>query len=364
VKKEIMEEAHRTKFAMHPGGTKMYHDVKRTYYWKKMKYDIATFVAKCLTCQRVKIEHQRPAGELQPLPIPEWKWEHITMDFLMALPRTQRGYNAVWIVIDRLTKSAHFLAMKDTDSLETLAKLYVKKIVRLHGVPISIVSDRDARFTSRFWTSLQKALGTRLDMSTAFHPQTDGQSERTVQILTDMLRACALDFKGSWDEHLALAEFAYNNSYQASIRMAPYEALYGRPCRSPMCWTEAGDAMLLGPQLVEETTNKIRIIKQHLTTAQSRQKSYADRRRRPLEFEVGDYVFLRVKADRGIVRFGKKGKLAPRYIGPFEILERIGNVSYRIALPPSLERVHDVFHVSMLRKYVPDDCHVIPMEKP
>ena len=225
----------------------MYHDVKRNYYWQGMKADVAKIVSKCLTCQRVKIEHQRPSGELQPLPIPVWKWENITMDFLMALPRTQRGFNSVWIIVDRLTKSAHFLPMKDTDTLEHLAKLYVQEIIRLHGVPVSIVSDRDPRFTSKFWKSLQKEMGTKLEMSTAFHPQTDGQSERTVQILTDMLRACAFDFKGSWDEHLPLAEFAYNNSYQASIKMAPYEALYGRPCRSPMCWAEAGETLILGP---------------------------------------------------------------------------------------------------------------------
>ena len=340
----------------------MYHDVKRTYRWNNMKREIATYVSKCLTCQKVKIEHQRPAGELQPLPIPEWKWENITMDFLMGLPTTRKGHNAVWIVVDRLTKSSHFLPMKESDTVETLARLYVREIVRLHGVPISIVSDRDARFTSKFWQALQRALGTKLEMSTAFHPQTDGQSERVVQIVEDMLRACILDFQGSWDVHLPLCEFAYNNSYQASIRMAPYEALYGRPCRSPMCWVEAGETALLGPQLVEETTEKIRIIKDHLKTAQSRQKSYADRRRRPLEFEVGDLVFLKVKAHHGFVRFGCRGKLAPRYIGPFEILKRVGSVSYQLSLPPSMERVHDVFHVSLLRKYLHDPSHVIPVD--
>ena len=253
--------------------------------------------------------------------------------------------------------------MKESDTVDTLAKLYVREIIRLHGVPISIVSDRDARFTSKFWQALQRALGTKLDMSTAFHPQTDGQSERTVQIVEDMLRSCILDFQGAWDDHLPLCEFAYNNSYQASIKMAPYEALYGRPCRSPMCWVETGEAALLGPQIVEETTEKIRIIRDHLKTAQSRQKSYADKRRRPLEFEVGDFVFLKVKAHRGFIRFGSKGKLAPRYIGPFEITERIGNVSYRLALPPSMERVHNVFHVSLLRKYLHDPSHVIPVEE-
>ena len=154
-------------------------------------------------------------------------------------------------------------------------------------------------------------------MSTAFHPQTDGQSERTIQVLEDMLRACVLNHKGSWEEHLPLVEFAYNNSYQASIQMAPYEALYGRPCRSPLCWTEVGESSITGPDLIRDTSEKVSLIRQRLLTAQSRQKSYVDVRRRPLEFEVGDHVFLKVMPKRGVVRFGKRGKLSPRFIGPW-----------------------------------------------
>ena len=202
-------------------------------------------------------------------------------------------------------------------------------------------------------------MGTRLIFSTAFHPETDGQSERVIQILEDMLRASILDFGGSWEDHIPLIEFAYNNSYQSSIEMAPYEALYGRPCRSPLCWAEVGEAPLLGPELVRETTEKVSLIRQRLFTAQSRQKSYADQRRRPLTFEVGDHVFLKVMPRRGLMRFGKKGKLSPRFIGPFEILEKVGAVAYRLALPPQLERVHNVFHVSMLRKYEQDPSHVV-----
>ena len=174
-----------------------------------------------------------------------------------------------------------------------------------------------------------------------------------------MLRACALDFRGSWEDHLPLVEFAYNNSYQASIEMAPFEALYGRPCRSPVCWTDVGETVALGPDIVRETTEKIKVIRQRLLTAQSRQKSYADRRRRPLTFEVGDHVFLKVSPRRGLMRFGRSGKLAPRFIGPFEILDRVGEVAYRLALPPQLSSVHNTFHVSMLRKYEPDPSHVL-----
>ena len=162
------------------------------------------------------------------------------MDFVVGLPKSPKGNDAVWVVVDRLTKSAHFIPVKTTDSVEKLCNTYINQIVRLHGVPISIISDRDPRFISRYWSGLQKALGTQLSLSTAFHPETDGQSERTIQVLEDMLRACVLDFGGSWETHLSLAEFAYNNSYHSSIGMAPYEALYGRPCRSPLCWAEVG----------------------------------------------------------------------------------------------------------------------------
>ena len=192
-------------------------------------------------------------------------------------------------------------------------------------------------------------MGTQLTMCTVFHLQKDGQLGGTIQILEDMLRACVLDLKGSWEEHLPLVEFAYKNSYHASIQMAPYEALYRRPCRSPICWTEVGESSIIDPDLIRDTSEKVGLIQKHLLTAQSLQKSYADRRCRPLEFEVGDHIFLKVMPKRGVIRFGKRGKLAPRYIGPFEILERVGTVSYQLALPPSLSGVHEVFHVSMLR---------------
>ncbi|KAL0549259.1 hypothetical protein IC582_013740 [Cucumis melo] len=362
VKTELLSEAHSSPFSMHPGSTKMYHDLKRVYWWRNMKREVAEFVNKCLVCQQVKAPRQKPAGLLQPLSIPEWKWENVSMDFITGLPRTLRGFTVIWVVVDRLTKSAHFVPGKSTYTASKWAQLYMSEIVRLHGVPVSIVSDRDARFTSKFWKGLQTAMGTRLDFSTAFHPQTDGQTERLNQVLEDMLRACALEFPGSWDSHLHLMEFAYNNSYQATIGMAPFEALYGKCCRSPVCWDEVGEQRLMGPELVQSTNEAIQKIRSRMHTAQSRQKSYADVRRKDLEFEVGDKVFLKVAPMRGVLRFEKRGKLSPRFVGPFEILERIGPVAYRLALPPSLSTVHDVFHVSMLRKYVPDPSHVVDYE--
>ncbi|KAK2374394.1 hypothetical protein QL285_075360 [Trifolium repens] len=363
LKRLILEEAHKSGFSIHPGSTKMYHDLKENYWWPNMKAEIAEFVSRCIVCQQVKIEHQKPGGLLQPLDIPEWKWEHITMDFVGGLPRNQRGQDSIWVIVDRLTKSAHFIPVKSTYKAPQYAAIFMEQIVRLHGVPLSIVSDRDPIFTSRFWKAFQNAMGTRLKMSTSHHPQTDGQSERTIQTLEDMLRACVLEDGGSWSNHLHLIEFAYNNSYHASIGMAPYEALYGRKCRTPLCWTEVGDRSFLGPDIVQETTLKIKSIRDKLKVAQSRQKSYADKRRRFLEFQEGDHVFLRVTPKLGLRGVFKTKKLCPRFIGPYQILRRVGPVAYQLALPPSMSGLHDVFHVSQLRKYIPDPYQPVELEQ-
>ncbi|GJW54995.1 reverse transcriptase domain-containing protein [Tanacetum coccineum] len=294
--------------------------------------DEAHKTSKCLTCAKVKAEHQRPSCLLQQPEIPEWKWEKIAMDFIIKLPRSNSGHDAICVIVDRLTKSAHFLAIREDYSMEKLARLYINEIVARHGVPTSIISDRDGRFTSRFWQTMQKALGTRLDMSTAYHLQTDGQSERTIQTLEDMLRACAINFGGSWNIHLPLAEFSYNNSYHLSIRCALFEALFGRKCRSPVLWADIGDSGLIGPELVQETTDKVVVIRDRLKAARD-------------------------------LRFGKKGKLAPRFVGPFEILERIGPVAYRLRLPEELSSVHDTFHVSNLKKCLADANLHVPLDE-
>ncbi|GJW53714.1 putative reverse transcriptase domain-containing protein [Tanacetum coccineum] len=273
----VMHESHKSKYSIHPGLDKMYQDLKLLYWWPNMKADIATYVSKCLTCAKVKAEHQKSSGLLQQPDILVWKRERITMDFDSGLPRTPSG-------------------------------------------------------------SLQEALGTNLDMSTAYRPQTNGQSERIIQTLKDMLRACVIDFGSSWDSHLPLVEFSYNNSYHASIKAAPYEALYGRKYRSPVCWSEVGDSQLTGPELIRDMTEKIVQIKSRLLTACSRQKSYADKRLKSLEFEVGDMVLLK-------------------------ILARVGPVAYTLELPKELKGIHSTFHVSNLKKCLAEGDVVIPMEE-
>ncbi|GKC46505.1 putative reverse transcriptase domain-containing protein [Tanacetum coccineum] len=224
--------------------------------------------------------------------------------------------------------------MREDYKMDRLARIYLNEIVARHGVLISIIFDRDSRFTSRFWKTMQEALGTKLDISTTYHPQTDGQSERTIQTLKDMLRACVLDSRGSWDVHLLLVEFSYNNSFYSSMRCAPFETLYGRKCHSPMMWAEVGEGQLIGPELVQETTEKITQIKDRLKAARDR-----------------------------VVCFGKKGKLAPRFVGPFEITERIGPVAYRLRLPEELNGVYDTFHVSKLKKCLVDPMLQVPLDE-
>ncbi|GKD18624.1 putative reverse transcriptase domain-containing protein [Tanacetum coccineum] len=257
----------------------------------------------------------------------------ISMDFITKLPKSSQGFDTIWVIVDRLTKSGHFLLIRENDLLDKLARLYLNRIVARHRIPASIIYDRDGRFTSNFWKSFQKALGTDISMITAYHPETDGQSERTIQTLEDMLRVCVIDFGKGWVKHLPLAEFSYNNSYHASIKATPYEALYCQKCRSPVCWAEVGETQLTGPELIQETTEKIILIKQRMQATQDRKKSYTDWKCKPIEFEVGDRVMLKVSPWKGVVRFGKWGKLNPRYVGPFKVLAKVRKVTYRLELP-------------------------------
>nr|GEW33621.1 putative reverse transcriptase domain-containing protein [Tanacetum cinerariifolium] len=316
----IMDESYKSRYSVHPAAGKICYDLRDRYWW--------------------------PA-----------------IDFVTNFPRTSSEHDTIWVIMDRLTKSAYFLHMSEDYKMDRLARLYLNEIVTRHGVPILIISDHDSRFTSRFWQSMQEALGTRLDMSMAYHHQTDCQSERTIQTLEYMLRACVLDFGGSWDVRLLLVDFSYNNSYHSSVRCTPFEALCGRKCRLPITWAEIGEGHLVGPELVQETTEKISQIKDRLKAMRDRQKSYADKRRKPLEFSIGDYVLLNVSPWKVVVRFGKKGKLAPRFVEPFKIDENVGPMAYRLDLPEELNGVHDTFHVSNLIKCLADPTLQVPLNE-
>nr|GFA79981.1 putative reverse transcriptase domain-containing protein [Tanacetum cinerariifolium] len=266
------------------------------YWWPGMKRDIATYVSKFLTCSKVKAEHPRPLGLLQQPEIPELKWDKITMDFITKLPKTKSGHDTIWVIVDRLTKSTYFLAMREDYSTVRLEKLYIDDIVTRHGVLVLIIADQDGWFTLRFWQTLQKALRTQLDM----------------------------DFSGNWDVYLPLAEFSNNNSYHSSIRCAPFKALYVRKCRFPVLWVEIRESSLIGPELVQEMTDKVVLIKEKLKA---------------------------------------KGKLASKYVGPFEILKRIGPVAYRLRLPKELSEVHNTFHVLNLKKCLVDANLHVPLDE-
>ncbi|WVZ69530.1 hypothetical protein U9M48_018303 [Paspalum notatum var. saurae] len=335
IKKLILSEAHDTAYSIHPGSTKMYHDLKERFWWYGMKRAVAEYVAVCDTCQRVKAEHQRPAGLLQPLKIPEWKWEEISMDFIVGLPRTQKGYNSIWVVVDRLTKVAHFIPGA------RLVELYISRIVCLHGVPKRIISDRGSQFTSRFWEQLHDSLDSKLRISPTDR-WSDGKNKSDSR---GHVEGVSIQYGTSWDKSLPYAEFSYNNSYQASLKKSPFEALYSRRCRTPLFWNQTGEKQMFGPDLIRDAEQQIK-----MRVAQSRQKSYADLRRRDLTFKVDDFVYLKVSPMRGIWRFNMKGKLAPRYIGPFKIVERKDEMAYKLELPSNLSGIHNVFHVSQLKK--------------
>ncbi|GJV41520.1 putative reverse transcriptase domain-containing protein [Tanacetum coccineum] len=256
--------------------------------------------------------------------------DNITMDFVTKLPKSSQGYDTIWVIVERLTSL-----------MDKFARMYLKEVVTRHEIPLSIIFDGDPRFASNFWRSLQNALGTSLDMSTAYHPQTDGQSERTIQTLEDMLRAYAIDFGKGRVNHFPLVEFSYNNSYHASIKAAPFEALYSRKCRSLSSHKRKIRTDAVCGSRWRSSTTCPEIVQEKTLIRRSNQ--------------VGDKVMLKVSPWKGVIRFGKRGKFNPRYIGPFKMLEKVGSVAYKLELPQELSRVHNTFHVSNLKKCYADE---------
>ncbi|WVZ57272.1 hypothetical protein U9M48_007677 [Paspalum notatum var. saurae] len=336
----ILGEAHDSAYSIHPGGTKMYHDLKTRFWWYGMKRDVAEYVALCDTMSKGQSRASTTRGAAPQYRNGNGRKSSIVCRRLLTLFRSRKGTR-----------------------VGMLAKLFMARIICLHGVPKRILSIGAHNSPPDFWKKLHEAMGTKLDFSSAYHPQTDGQTERVNQILEDMLRACALSNKKSWDKSLPYAEFSYNNSYQASLKRAPFEVLYGRRCRTPLLWYQVGEKVVFGPDMVKEAERQVQEIRNNLKVAQSRQKSYADHRRRELTFEIGDHVYLKVSPIRGLRRFKIKGKLAPRYIGPFRIVDRKGAVAYQLELPAQLSGVHDVFHVSQLKKCLRVPEEQIPLEE-
>jgi hypothetical protein len=364
LRKKIFDEAHTSKLSIHLGSTKMYHDLKTQFWWTHLKCETTCYMAECDMCRRVKADHMTPAGLLQPLSILACKWEDISMDFIVGLPLTGHKFNSIWVIIDQLTKSAHFFPAHTFYRAERYTELYISRIMCLHGVPKTIISDWGPQFIARFWEQLNDSLGTHLIHNSAYHPQTDGQTKRVNQILEDMLRDYVLNYPDKWDKCLPLAEFSYNNSYQESLRMAPFEALYGHRCRTPVNCIKPVERMIFGHDLITEAEDIVHRIQSNLKVVMAWQESYANKWRRSLEFKAGDRVYLCVSPTWGVKRFGIKGKLAPHYIGPFLILARLRNVAYCLELPPALVGVHNVFHVSQLKKCLKPPVDVIVDDVP
>jgi Integrase zinc binding domain/Integrase core domain/Chromo (CHRromatin Organisation MOdifier) domain len=346
---ECFESVHVHPYCGHYGQARTLKKAEQLYYWPNMARDIISWIEVCDSCQRVKVERKRPAGHLQPLPIPGRRWESVSMDFITDLPVTARGHDAIWVVVDRLSKMVHVEAITKTITTQETARLYRDRVFRYHGVPKDIVSDRDPRFTSNFWRELMRLLGVNTSMSTAYHPQTDGQTERANAVLEDTLRHFVGPYQTDWDDHLAMAEFAMNAAYNHSVRNTPFMLNFGQ---------HPDDATSLSLRSINQAVNKfvgqwheqIAEAKRCLAAAQDRMKAAADKRMRPVPaFKPGDLVLLSIKYFR--LCSGLCKKLAPRFMGPFRIVKAtLSGLAYRVELPNNVH-IHPVFHVSALKPF-------------
>lgn len=353
IKQLILYELHDSPLAGHLGTAKTLEAITHRFYWPRMHAEIRKYVSSCPACQSNKASTQAPAGLLQPLPIPDRPWQQVTLDFITQLPRTARGHDAIVVFVDKLTKLQHFSATTTDVDAPTAAELFFDKVVRLHGVPESIVSDRDPRFTSSFWQALWQRFGTKLHMSTAFHPQTDGQTERANRTLEEMLRAYVNFQQDDWDLRLTAAEIAVNSTVNASTGYSPFYLNTGLEFRHPLdlALPPANDSSnAAATDRLAQLRNDLTIAKQNLLKAQERQAHYADQHRRELKLKVGDKVWLSTE-NIALKQLTQTKKLLPKYIGPYSIIEAINDTAFKLALPASM-RIHPVFHVSKLKPHV------------
>jgi hypothetical protein len=358
LKLQVLAECHDTPYAGHVGRTKTFHNVRKNFWWPGMARDVRRFVASCDSCQRMKPTNKHPVGLLQPLPVPGDTWDSVSMDFIVSLPQTAAGFTAVAVFVDRVSKMVHLAPCHDTRTAEDFAELFFQHVFRLHGLPSEIVSDRDPLFTSKFWRALMKRLGVSQAMSSAFHPQTDGNTERVNRVLEDMLRHFVDPAQSNWDQLLPLVEFAINDSYHESVHNTPFVLNYGKRPRLPMDLVLRGEgtheALTSTCDAAESLATRIHTVvndaKKCLVAAQQRQKAYADRYRRDVEFAVGSEVLLSTKHIN--IKMKGSSKLLPKWVGPFKVEKQVNAVAYKLKLPASLQ-LHPVFHASLLKAYEP-----------
>jgi transposase InsO family protein len=380
IRQYVLSEMHDAKYSGHKGATKTYELVARDFWWPGLRKDVEQYVSTCLTCQRSKPNPWKVPGKLQPLQIPESKWSSVSMDLIVELPRTKTGFDTIVTFVDRLTKMAHFAPTTTTAGAEDLAWIFVEKVWQYHGLPDDFVTDRDGRFISKFWKEVMSRLGTKLSFSTAFHPQSDGQTERMNRIVEDYLRHYVEASPDSWDQLLPMAEYSINNTVQASTKYTPFFLNYGQHPRNPFhsklkkhAATDPGIPYAAGDWVNErrEPSSSIPAVKAFMQTmadsikraranilaAQDRQKAFVDAHRSEPSYEVGDRVLLSTK-NLKLAALGIR-KLWPKFIGPYTIVRRVGKVAYELDLPANM-KVHKVFHVSLLKPHKQDGRYQPP----
>ncbi|KAD2804662.1 hypothetical protein E3N88_38039 [Mikania micrantha] len=357
----LLQEFHTTPSGGHSGFYRTYRRLAANLYWPGMTGSVKQFVRECDVCQRCKSSSLSPGGLLQPLDIPEAIWENLSMDFIVGLP-TSKGFNVILVVVDRLSKYAHFLLLRHPYTAKTVAEVFVKDVIRHHGVPKSIVSDRDPLFLSKFWKEIFHSMGTKLHMSSAYHPESDGQTEVINRCLQAYLRCFAIDQPKNWALWLPWAEFWYNSTFHASTGTTPFEVVYGHRPPSILQFIPGEVRVESVARELQDRDEALRQLKVHLSNAQSTMKLQADKHRRDVQFMVGDWVYVKLKPYRQFsVSQRIHQKLAAKFFGPFQIIEKIGPVAYRLHLPPT-SKIHPVFHVALLKKAVraPTDTHLPP----